>query len=275
MPDSSDQPASELELRPPTVAPVVYDEEYYLHSCAGADEWRESGGAGALGYYIGCLRRAGFTPGEAVVDLGCGRGELVAVALEEGASRAVGVEYSEDAIRLARQTLEARGLADRGEIIHADARAVPVEDATADLVTLLDVVEHLTDPELDAALGEALRILKPGGRVVVHTLPNRLIYDVTYRLQRRLVPGRARRWPADPRVELERLMHVNEQTRRSLRASLRRAGFSDVRASHGEWIHDAFVPDERARRLYRRLARMRPTRALGAADLWAEGRRTA
>lgn len=114
---------------------------------------------------------------------------------------------------------------------------------------------------------------RPGGRILVHTLPNRLIYDVTYRLQRHLVPGRSSRWPRDPRVELEWLMHVNEQTRRSLAASLRRAGFAGVAVTHGEWIHDAFVPDERPRRLLRRLASHRLTRPLGAVDLWGEARR--
>lgn len=195
------------------------------------------------------------------------------MALEQGAAAAIGVEYSEDAIRLARKTLEVHGQAERGEIIHADARAVPVADATADLVTLLDVVEHLDPRELDAALAEARRILKPGGRCVIHTLPNRLIYDVTYRLQRALIPSRRKRWPEDPRNELERLMHVNEQTRRSLLAAVRRAGFDSPTASYGEWIHDGFVPDERARRLYGRLASLRLTRPFGAADLWAEGRR--
>ena len=152
---------------------------------------------------------------------------------------------------------------------------MPVQDATADLVTLLDVVEHLSPDELDRALRESLRILRPGGRLLVHTLPNRLIYDVTYRWQRRLLPWRLRRWPADPRVELERVMHVNEQTRRSLLAAIRRAGFADASVEHGQWIHDGFVPDERARRLYRRLAKLPVTRALGAADLWGQGRRPA
>ena len=68
-------------------------------------------------------------------------------------------------------------------------------------------------------------------------------------------------------------MHVNEQTLGSMRRALRRAGFGDVRAEHGQWLHTAFVPSERARRLYPRLARRRLTAPLGACDLFAEGRR--
>jgi ubiquinone/menaquinone biosynthesis C-methylase UbiE len=273
MPEPSSEGQRAQALDEPAVPPGAYDEHYYLHACAGSGEWRGSGGTEVSGLYAGSLAKAGFKAGEVLVDLGCGRGELVAVAVEQGATRAIGVEYSEDAIRLANQTLERHGAQQRAEIIHADARAVPLDDATADLVTLLDVVEHLTPTELDRALAEAFRILKPGGRVLVHTLPNRLIYDVTYRWQRRLVPGRRRRWPEDPRVHLERAMHVNEQTRRSLLASLRRAGFDPASVAYGEWIHDGFVPSPRARRVYRRLASIRLTRPLGAADLWGHGRR--
>jgi len=66
-------------------------------------------------------------------------------------------------------------------------------------------------------------------------------------------------------------MHVGEQTVGSLGRALRRAGFEQVRAWPGGWVHDEFVPAERPRRLYRRLAAHRLTRRLGAADIWACG----
>ena len=260
-------------LPPPAVPADVYDEDYYLESCAGGAEWRESGGAAWHGVYPGALHIAGLKPGETVLDIGTGRGELLAVALERGAARAVGVEYSHAAVELARKTLAAHGIEDRADVIESDARKLPIEDGFADLVTMLDFVEHLTEEEFALALGEAKRVLKPGGRVLVHTLPNKTIYAVTYRLQRLLVPGRRRSWPADPRNEVERRMHVNEQTVTSLRRSLRRAGFAHPRAWVGRMIHDAHVPPGRARTTYHRFAAHRPTRRLGGADLWAEGRK--
>lgn len=255
----------------PAVDPSAYDDAYYQEWCAGYEEWVSSEGTAVAGIYPGFLIEAGMQPGEVVVDLGTGRGELLAVAVERGADRAIGIEYSPDAVALARKTLAAHDVTDRAEVHLADARAVPVDDGIADLVCLVDVVEHLTPDELHRALAEAHRILRPGGRVVAHTMPNRLIYDVTYRLQR-LVPGR-RGWPADPRIELERLMHVNEQTAWSLRRSLVRAGFdADVRL--GRWIHTEHVP-ERSKGLYCRLARLGPLAHLGVADLWAVGVRSA
>ncbi len=258
------------ELPAPAVSPREYDRDYYLECCAGAEEWRESGGRAPLGLYAGALRKAGLRSGETVVDVGTGRGELVAVAIEMGAGRATGVDYSEAAVDLARQTLAVHDLGDRAAVVLADARAIPLPDGDADLAMLLDVVEHLSPPELATALREIHRLLRPGGRVFIHTMPNRLIYDVTYRLQRAVWPPRWKRWPAEPRRPVELTMHVNEQTLGSMRRALRHAGFAAVRGEYGQWLHTSFVPDERARRLYPRLASRRLTAPLGACDLFVQ-----
>jgi len=265
--------AEQADLPEPAVSQAEYDREYFLQCCAGADQWRESGGRTPSGIYKGVLSKAGLRPGETVVDIGTGRGELVAVAIEQGAARATGVDYSRAAVALARDTLAAHDLDDRASVVLADARAIPLPGGEADLVTLIDVVEHLGPDELEVTLAEAWRLLRPGGRVFVHTMPNRLIYDVTYRVQRAVWPPRWRRWPAEPRTAVERTMHVNEQTLGSMRRALRRAGFAEVRGEHGQWLHTAFVPSERARRLYPRLARRRLTAPLGACDLFAEAKR--
>ena len=249
----------------PSVPPELYDECYYRTACAGFAGWEE--GAGADPLYAGVLDLAGFRAGEVVVDLGTGRGELPAVAAARGAARAIGIEYSADAVMLAQRTLASAG--GRAEVLHANVRAAPLADGVADLVTLVDVVEHLAGADLDATLREAARLLRPGGRVFVHTLPTRTYYAVTYRLLR---AGR-RSWPADPRNDWERTMHVNEQSARSLRRALRVAGFLDVDVRPGEWIYDEVLPGRLARRLVRLGARHRLTRGLAAADLWAQARR--
>jgi hypothetical protein len=69
-------------------------------------------------------------------------------------------------------------------------------------------------------------------------------------------------------------MHVNEQRVGGLRRALRRAGFDAVHVRTGDWIHDQFVPDPAARGLYTRLVAHRLTARLGAADIWADGRRS-
>lgn len=247
--------------------PDAYDETYYREWCAGYVEWVASGGGAVAGIYPGVLNRAGLRAGDVVIDMGTGRGELPVAAVEMGASHAYGIEYSPAAVAMAEQTLAAHDVGDRAEIILCDARAVPLPDGIADLVCFVDVVEHLTPDELHAALLEARRMLKPGGRVVAHTMPNRLTYDVTYRILRATI---GRSWPRDPRNDHERLMHVNEQTTRSLRRAFEAAGFT-AEVHLGEWIRDEHPPSARVRRLYRLGARLGPLAQLTVADIWAHG----
>ncbi len=265
-------PEPDETLPPPVVSPDEYDENYYREWCAGSGEWSASEGARVAGIYPGVLRLSGFEPGSVLVDIGTGRGELLAVAVEHGAERAIGIEYSPAAVKMANVTIDTHGVRDKAEVMLADARRIPVDDDTADLVTLVDVVEHLSDEELRRVLDEAYRILRPGGRVFVHTMPNKTVYRITYPLQRLARPSRWRRWPRDPRAhDLERIMHVNEQTITSLRRYVRDARFTARRVWFGVWVFTDFIPDERARRLYRILARFPVTRRFGAGDLFAVG----
>ena len=256
------------QLPTPAVSPEAYTEQYYRESCMGAQRWETSGGAAADPLYFHYARLAGVRPGEVLVDVGCGRGELLVAALRAGAARAVGVEYSQAALGLARRTVDAAGL-EGAEVHLADARALPLADATADVVTMLDVVEHLSPAELARALAEARRVLRPGGRLLAHTMPSHTIYSVTYRALRAARPRRRAAWPPDPRNELERAMHVNEQSLWSLRRTLRRAGFASVRVTLGRFVYTDHLPDESARRMVHRLASHRPTASLARADLWA------
>ena len=52
--------------------------------------------------------------------------------------------------------------------------------------------------------------------------------------------------------------------------SMERAGF-EAEAHLGTWMYDEFVPSERARKVYRLLAKVRPLAQLGVGDLWAVG----
>lgn len=259
-------------LSPPAVDPAVYDEEYFRTCCGDADAWEQR--RDVDGIYAYALELLGVDASTTLVDLGSGRGELVVAALKRGAPRAIGVEYSPDAVRLAHDTASAHDLDDRAEFREGDIRATGLDPAIADRAAMLDVVEHLTGPELADALVEARRLLRPGGRILVHTMPNRLIYDATYRWLRRLWP-RGRRWPADPRNEFEHAMHVGELSARQLEAALVTAGFADVDVRHGELVYFAFVPSRIAQRLLGALDRVPALRRLTRANLLATATRPA
>ena len=96
-----------------------------------------------------------------VADLGCGTGALLPV-LASHVARVIGVDGSEEMLAAA----GARAGSFKNVVLtHGTLEAVPVETGTVDAATLMLVLHHLPSP--GAALGEAFRILKPGGRALV------------------------------------------------------------------------------------------------------------
>ncbi|MCK9248567.1 MAG: class I SAM-dependent methyltransferase [Solirubrobacteraceae bacterium] len=254
------------DLTPPTVPPSAYDTAYYREACGDAAAWNDR--RAVDGIYGWVVAELGLDATASLVDLGCGRGELVTGAALAGARRAVGVEYSPDALELARDTARTHGVQDRVELLQGDVRATGLADGAFDHAAMLDVVEHLTAAELHDALVEARRLLRPGGSIIVHTMPNRLVYDRTYRVLRALWPT-GRRWPRDPRKRIEHEMHVGELSRRELRDALRAAGFVDVQARLGHVVWFDFVPSPGGRRVLHALDRIPPLRPWTRNDLLA------
>lgn len=91
-----------------------------------------------------------------ILDVGCGTGANLEMLSQFG--DAEGVDVSQDALAFCRE----RGLKN---VSHGEAEKLPYEDGTFDLVTALDVVEHLDDDV--AGLSEMWRVLKPGGRALL------------------------------------------------------------------------------------------------------------
>ncbi len=232
-----------------TVRPEVYGEEYFLSECQGYDEYLDSGGAVLPRRMETAFDLAAVRPGMRVLDVGCGRGEIVLRAAREGAT-AWGADYSVDALRLARRVLEDQPdeLRQRVRLVRSDAQGLPFTDCSFERVFMLDLVEHLYPPQLESALREAHRVLRREGWLVVHTMPNIWYYRFGYPLYRALQHLRGQRLPTDPRKRWRFVshVHVNEQSILSLRRTLRQAGF-DARV----WLQ----PTEDFRRESNRLVR--------------------
>ena len=206
--------------QPTGVPSDTYSREYFLTECDGHEEFEQ----GRLPARLqAALSIVGDLQGKRVLDVGCGRGEVVLYCLRQGAE-ACGVDYSADALQLARQGAGT----EPGHYQRADARYLPFRNESFDLALMLDIVEHLYPAELAAALVDVRRVLKPGGTLIVHTMPNLWYYRWGYPLFRGVQRLRGKHLPQDPRARWQFVstVHVNEQTPLTLHRALKEAGFA-------------------------------------------------
>ncbi|MDX2138255.1 MAG: methyltransferase domain-containing protein [Chloroflexota bacterium] len=210
---------------------TLYTEEYFRNACEGYDEFNTSEGEQLSRRLKSAFALAEVTPGMRILDVGCGRGEILRHAAQLGAD-AWGIDYAEVAVNMSHQVIENVNDVAPGAtyVYQADAKHLPFPTGAFDRVLMFDVVEHLHPWELHEALLEVRRVLKPDGRFIVHTAPNiwydRYAYPFVRSLRRAL--GQGDNYPKDPRqflVSINEHVHVNEQSIWSMRQTLRRAGF--------------------------------------------------
>jgi cyclopropane fatty-acyl-phospholipid synthase-like methyltransferase len=218
-----------------SLPPDLYTEEYFLNACEGYEEFSESHGERLSRRLSAAFAVAAVQPGMKVLDVGCGRGEILRHCARLGAD-AFGVDYAPVAVDMASKAVAGERLAPgKTGVAQSDAKHLPFPNAYFDRALMFDVVEHLYPWELNQSLAEIARVLKPGGAFIVHTAPNvwydRYAYPLV-RLVRRAL-GQGERYPKNPRalnVSANVEVHVNEQSQWSLQRVLQQAGFRPVRA---------------------------------------------
>jgi ubiquinone/menaquinone biosynthesis C-methylase UbiE len=156
-------------------------------------------------------------PEFAVIDIGSGTGDMVFALAEKGLSRVVGVDASQDAIEIAEEKIDKVAYPAQIEFKRMSATSLELEDNQFDLAYMADIVEHLDDGNLRQAISEAHRILKPGGRLVIHTAPTVNYkrfgqYFAKYYFDKRGIP-----WLTPTAKEESSLGHVNIQSKASLK----------------------------------------------------------
>lgn len=168
-----------------------------------ADEWWDPRGALAPLGWIARARSA-FVPAApqagtgqaALLDIACGGGLFGPYAAAKG-YRVVGVDLSEMSLREALR----HGF---DEVVRADVSELPFDDASFDVVTAGQCLEHVPDPY--GVVAEACRVLRPGGTLIVDTIADtRLARLVSITLAENLpLPGRPPRGTHDHRLFVNR-----------------------------------------------------------------------
>jgi SAM-dependent methyltransferase len=112
---------------------------------------------------IGAL---GLGPHHLLLDVGSRDARHTCELVRRYGCRAVGVEPSHHNLRLAEEVIAAAGLGDQVQSLEGRIEALPVESEQVDYLWCRDVLNHA--PDLAGGLAECVRVLKPGGRMLVY-----------------------------------------------------------------------------------------------------------
>jgi SAM-dependent methyltransferase len=143
---------------------ILYTAEYFLSNsgCEGAKEFKESRGVRLSNRLSAILAQIKNVEGNAFLDLGCGRGEIL-LQLESKASRLIGIDYSASAVEIC------RGITKTAQVIHADiVEFLPeFESEPFEGILMIDIAEHMFDWQLEIVFEHVARLLKRGGYLYI------------------------------------------------------------------------------------------------------------
>ncbi|MEU8899558.1 class I SAM-dependent methyltransferase [Nocardia sp. NPDC048505] len=213
-------------------------------------------------------------PYDKALELGCGTGFFLLNLMQGGVAKSGSVtDLSPGMVKVALRNAQNLGLDVDGRV--ADAETIPYEDDTFDLVCGHAVLHHIPDVEL--ALKECLRVLKPGGRFVfagepttIGNLYARRLGQATWKLTTEITKLPFLSGWRRPQTELdessraaalEAVVDLHTFDPRELEAMATSAGAVDVKATTEEFAaalwgwpvrtFEAAVPDEKLTMGYR------------------------
>ena len=131
-----------------------YDLNNRLHSLWLDQHWRRH-----------AARLAEVRPGDTVLDVGCGTGDLALACAARGPKRVMGVDFCPPMLVAAQRKVRRAALDVPISVVVGDAMALPVPDASVDVLTIAFGIRNVVEPR--RALSEFARVLGPGGRLAI------------------------------------------------------------------------------------------------------------
>ncbi len=164
------------------------------------------------------IEKGEFNSEKKVLEVACNMGTtLIEVANKYGCS-ITGVDMSDEALEKAKENIKAANLEDKINLLKADARSLPFEDETFDIVINEAMLTMLSNKDKEKALNEYYRVLKKGGVLLTHDINIlRKVPKVIISVMRKIINV--------PAVPLKEFDWIN---------LLKKAGFTDIEEKTGK-----------------------------------------
>lgn len=133
-----------------------YDLNNRVHSLWMDQTWRRF-----------AVKHAMVKPGDHVLDIACGTGDLTQAFARSNAAKVTGIDFTPQMLDVARvkQQRQPAGISAKLSYMEGDAMALAVPDASADVVSIAFGIRNVQIPA--KAIAEFFRVLRPGGRLIV------------------------------------------------------------------------------------------------------------
>lgn len=120
-----------------------------------------------------------------ILDIATGTGDLAIQLARTGADEIVGLDISEGMLRVGTRKVLEKGLSQKIKMVLGDSEALPFDHDSFDAATVAFGVRNFED--LEKGLAQILRVLRPGGRLVVleTSVPTRFPFKQGYRIYAR------------------------------------------------------------------------------------------
>jgi demethylmenaquinone methyltransferase/2-methoxy-6-polyprenyl-1,4-benzoquinol methylase len=135
------------------------------------------------GWRKSLVKYAGLRTGKRILDVCTGTGDIaIRFAREGGAGKIVGIDLSEEMLRIAEGKAGAKGLDGRITLLTGDALNLPFPKGSFDIVSMGFGLRNLRDRQ--KGISEMVRILKPDGRALILEFapPGRGIFGAGYQI---------------------------------------------------------------------------------------------
>jgi cyclopropane fatty-acyl-phospholipid synthase-like methyltransferase len=217
-----------------------YTKKYFLSECSGYKTFNKSSGQKLDLRLKTIFSKIPIKKNNKVLDIGCGRGELVFWAAKKGC-KAYGVDYSKSAIEIANRAKEKlpEKIRNKCTFINKTIAKMNFKSKEFEIISLVEVIEHLYPKEQDLLFKKINEWLSDDGIVFIHTEPNKFFNDFTYKyycypvgatlvflsnlILHHKYPNIIS--PQKIRTKLQKQLHINEQAYFKLQRLFKKHGF--------------------------------------------------